>query len=161
MAELVDDLVKIFLYQYIDMALVNFETARILKMCGYEDFVAEKNGMRAQIEKRCWHFSEAKYVGHMGPNPYEYYTNDMDDPYNTQKDPPYVNVPDYLPGDDLVPVFPSQWSRAEVSRAEAEWRNKSRNQTNSGHCMFLELFVTSILENHWILQRKKTGTKQH
>ena len=124
MAELVDDLVKIFLYQYIDMALVNFETARILKMCGYEDFVAEKNGMKTQIEKRCWHFSEAKYVGHMGQNPYEYYTNDMDDPYNTQKDPPYVNVPDYVPGDDLVPVFPSQWSCAEVSRAEREWRKK-------------------------------------
>ena len=124
MAELVDDLVKIFLYQYIDMALVNFETARILKMCGYEDFVAEKNGMKMQCEKRCWHFSEAKYVGQMAQNPYEYYTNDKDDPYNTEKDPPYVNVPDYIPGDDLVPVFPSQWSRAEVSRAETEWRKK-------------------------------------
>ena len=124
MAELVDDLVKIFLYQYIDMALVNFETARILKMCRYEDFVAEKNGMKMQCEKWCWHFSEAKYVGDMGQNPYEYYTNDKDDPYNTEKDPPYVNVPDYIPGDDLVPVFPSQWSRAEVSRVETEWRKK-------------------------------------
>ena len=124
MAELVDDLVKIFLYQYIDMALVNFEMARILKMCGYEDFVAEKNGMKMQCEKRCWHFSEAKYVGDMGQNPYEYYTNDKDDPYNTEKDPLYVDVPDYIPGDDLVPVFPSQWSRAEVIRAEREWRKK-------------------------------------
>ena len=124
MAELVDDLVKIFLYQYIDMALVNFETARILKMCGYEDFVAEKNGMKMQCEKRCWHFSEAKYVGDMAQNPYEYYTNDKDDPYNTEKDPLYVDVPDYIPGDDLVPVFPSQWSRAEVIRAEREWRKK-------------------------------------
>ena len=52
MAEFVDDLVKIFLYQYIDMTLVNFETARILKMCGYEDFVAEKNGMKMQCEKK-------------------------------------------------------------------------------------------------------------
>ena len=124
MAELVNDLVKIFLYQYIGMALVNFETARILKMCGYEDFVAEKNGMKMQCEKSRWHFSEAKYVGDMGQNPYEYYMNDKDDLYNTEKDPLYVDIPDYILGDDLVPVFPSQWSRAEVIRAEREWHKK-------------------------------------
>ena len=131
MAELVDDLVKIFLYQYIDMALVNFKMARILKMCGYEDFVAEKNGMKMQCEKQCWHFSEAKYVGDMGQNPYEYYRNDKDDPYNTEKDPPYVNVPDYILGDDLVLVFPSQWSHAEVSRAGREWRKENQETKHS------------------------------
>ena len=60
----------------------------------------------------------------MAQNPYEYYANDKDDPYNTEKDPLYVDVPDYIPGDDLVPVFPSQWSCAEVIRAEREWRKK-------------------------------------
>ena len=86
METLVEDLVKIFLYQFIEMTFINFETSKLLKLAGYEDFIVEKDGMKLQCEKRCWHFSEAKYIGHLGPKqPPEYFRTDKYDPYQTNK----------------------------------------------------------------------------
>ena len=61
---------------------VNFETSRIMKITGYQDFIAEKDGMKNQIEKHCWHFSHPKYVCHLSTHtPPECLVKDKYDPY--------------------------------------------------------------------------------
>ena len=80
------------------MAFINYETSKLLKLAGYEDFIVEKDGMKLQCEKRCWHFSEAKYIGHMGTDlPHEYFKTDKFDPYQTDKYPTYASVPLSIP----------------------------------------------------------------
>ena len=94
METLVEDLVKIFRYQFIKMTFINFEMSKLLKLAGYEDFIVEKDRMKLQCEKHCWHFSEAKYIGHLSPNlPPEYFRTDKYDPYQTDKHPPFPTAP--------------------------------------------------------------------
>ena len=117
METLVEDLVKIFLYQYIDMAFINYETSKLLKLASYKDFIAEKDRMKLQCEKRCWHFSEAKYIGHLGTDlPHEYFKTDKFDPYQTEKYTTYPSVPLSIPGDILDPVYPSPYSHREIEQ---------------------------------------------
>ena len=110
METLVEDLVKIFLNQFIKMTFINFETSKLLKLAGYEDFILEKDGMKLQCEKRCWHFSEAKYIGHLGPKqPPEYFRTDKYDLYQINKYPTFTSVPLTIVGDTLDPVYPSPY----------------------------------------------------
>ena len=117
METLVEDLVKIFLYQFIKIAFINFETSKLLKLTGYDDFIAEKDRMKLQCEKSCWHFSEAKYIGHLGPDlPHEYLSTDKFDPYQAEKYTTYPSVPLSIPGDLLDPVYPSPSSHREIEQ---------------------------------------------
>ena len=117
METLVEDLVKIFLYQFIEMSFINFETSKLLKLAGYDDFIAERDGMKLQCEKRCWHFSEAKFIGHLGPDPPpEYFRTDKFDPYQTDKYPTYRSVPFTIVGDLLDPVYSSPHSHREIEQ---------------------------------------------
>ena len=117
METLVKDLVKIFLYQFIEMAFINFEMSKLLKLASYDDFIAEKDGMKLQCEKRCWHFSEAKYIGHLGPDlPHEYLRTDKFDPYQAEKYATYPSVPLSIPGDLLDPVYPLPSSHREIEQ---------------------------------------------
>ena len=108
--ELIEDLVKIFIYQFVHMIFVNFETTRIMKLAGYQDFIAEKDGMKNQCEKHCWHFSEPKYVGHLSINaPPECLVKDKYDPYlpREHKLAKYRIGPNTIVGDTIFPVFTS------------------------------------------------------
>ena len=117
METLVEDLVKICLYQFIEMSFINFETSKLLKLAGYDDFIAERDGMKLQCEKRCWHFSEAKFIGHLGPDPPpEYLRTDKFDPYQAEKYPTYPSVPLTIVGDLLDPVYPSPHSHREIQQ---------------------------------------------
>ena len=117
METLVKDLVKIYLYQFIEMSFINFETSKLLKLASYDDFIAERDGMKLQCEKRCWHFSEAKFIGHLGPDPPpEYFRTDKFDPYQTDKYPTYPSVPFTIVGDLLDPVYPLPHSHREIKQ---------------------------------------------
>ena len=99
------------------MSFINFETSELLKLAGYDDFIAEKDGMKLQCEKHCWHFSEAKFIGHLGPDPPpEYFRTDKFDPYQTDKYPTYRSVPFTIVGDLLDPVYPSPHSHREIEQ---------------------------------------------
>ena len=128
MKTLVEDLVKIFLYQFIEMSFTNFETSKLLKLAGYNDFIAERDGMKLQCEKRCWHFSEAKFIGHLGPDPPpEYFRTDKFDPYQAEK---YLTYPSAftIVGDLLDPVCPSPHSQQYIENLSA--KIKAPNQLN-------------------------------
>ena len=117
METLVKDLVKIFLYQFIEMSFINFEMSKLLKLAGYDDFIAERDGMKLQCKKCCWHFSEVKFIGHLGPDPPpEYFRTDKFDPYQTDKYPTYRSVPFTIVGDLLDPVYPSPHSHREIEQ---------------------------------------------
>ena len=110
MKELVEDLVKIFIYQFVEMMFINFEMSRIMKLAGYQDFIAEKDGMKNQIEKRCWHFSQPKYVCHLNTNtPPECLVKDKYDPYlpDEHKLEKFDTPPNTIDGDVIFPVFTS------------------------------------------------------
>ena len=127
MKELIEDLVKIFIYQFVDMSFVNFETSRIMKLAGYQDFIAEKDGMKNQIEKRCWHFSQPKYVCCMGTNtPAECLKKDKDDPYipNQDKLQPFDTPPLKIDGDLIFPVLTSRLSHREMGQKITQMRSK-------------------------------------
>ena len=99
------------------MSFINFETSKLLKLAGYNDFIAERDGMKLQCKKHCWHFSEAKFIGHLGPDPPpEYFRTDKFDPYQTDKYPTYRSVPFTIVGDLLDPVYPSPHSHREIEQ---------------------------------------------
>ena len=117
METLVEDLVKIFLYQFIEMSFINFETSKLLKLASYDDFIAERDGMKLQCEKRFWHFSEVKFIGHLGPDPPpENLRTDKFDPYQAEKYPTYPSLPLTIVGDLLDPVYPSPHSHREIEQ---------------------------------------------
>ena len=117
METLVKDLVKIFLYQFTEMSFINFETSKLLKLAGYDDFIAKRDAMKLQCEKHCWYFSEAKFIGHLGPDPPpEYLRTDKFDPYQAEKYPTYPSVPFTIVGDLLDPVYPSPHSHREIEQ---------------------------------------------
>ena len=117
METLAEDLVKIFLYQFIKMSFINFEMSKLLKLASYDDFIAERDGMKLQCKKCCWHFSEAKFIGHLGPDPPpEYFRTDKFDPYQTDKYPTYHSVPFTIVGDLLDPVYPLPHSHREIEQ---------------------------------------------
>ena len=117
METLVEDLVKIFLYQFIKMSFINFETSKLLKLASYDDFKSERDVMKLQCEKRCGHFSEAKFIGHLEPDPPpEYFRTDKFDPYQTVKYPTYCSVPFTIVGDLLDPVYPLPHSHREIEQ---------------------------------------------
>ena len=125
--ELVQDLVKIFIYQFVEMMFVNFETSRIMKLAGYQDFVAERDGMKNQCEKRCWHFSEPKYVCNLSTNtPPECLVMDKYDPYLAKKHKldNYTIGPITIIGDTIIPVFTSRLSHEEITRNMNEIASK-------------------------------------
>ena len=64
MEKLTKNLVKMFLHQFVNMTWLNLETSKIMKL----DFITEKDGMKIQCEKHCWHFSDCKYIGQMSSN---------------------------------------------------------------------------------------------
>ena len=132
METLVEDLVKIFLYQFIKMTFINFEMSKLLKLASYEDFIVEKDGMKLQCEKRCWHFSEAKYIGHLGPKqPPEYFRIDKYDPYQTNKYPTFTSVPLTIVGDTLDPVYPLPYSHREIDQYVQKLHQNLRPQIKS------------------------------
>ena len=133
METLVEDLVKIFLYQFIGMTFINFETSKLLKLASYEDFIAEKDRMKLRCEKCHWHFSEVKFIGHLGPElPHEYLRNDKFDPYHTEKYPTYPSVPLAIVGDLLEPVYPSPHTHREIEQYIENLKEKIKapNQLN-------------------------------
>ena len=141
--ELVQDLVKIFIYQFVDMMFVNLETSRLMKLAGYEDFVAEKDGMKNQCEKRCWHFSEPKYVCHLSTNtPPECLIKDKYDPYLPQKHKlaKFTIAPKTMIGDIIFPVFTSRLSHEEIGRKIDEIRSKLPEQ----HAIKMGLFSRAV-----------------
>ena len=160
METLVEDLVKILFYQHIDMAFINYETSKLLKLAGYEDFIAEKDGMKLQCEKRCWHFSEAKYIGHLGPElPHEYFKTDKFDPYQTDKYPTYPSVPLSIPGDILDPVYPSPYSHREIEQY-IDNLNKKIKLPNELQPLVITRAVCNINNGHPLNPRNEKSWSQ-
>ena len=89
--------------------------------------------MKHQCEKLCWHFSGAKYIGHLGPKqPPEYFRTDKYDPYQTNKYPTFTSVPLTIVGDTIDPVYPSPYSHREIDQyvQKLHQKFKAPNQIN-------------------------------
>ena len=162
METLVEDLVKIFLYQFIEMSFINFETSKLLKLAGYNNFIAERDGMKLQSEKRCWHFSEAKFIGHLGPDPPpEYFRTDKFDPYQTDKYPTYRSVPFTIVGDLLDPAklkAPNELKPLLITRAVCDVNNgHPLNPRNEKSWSQAALSLTAELAGNYIADADKSA----
>ena len=136
MDTLVEDLAKIFLYQFIEMTFINFETSKLLKLASYKDFIVEIDGMKLQCKKHCWNFSEAKYIGHLSPNlPPEYFRTDKYDPYQTDKHPPFPTAPLIIVGDTLDPVYPLPLSHREIKQHIEKLHQKIKDPNKINHLL--------------------------
>ena len=114
MEKFVADLANIFLDIYVNLAWVNHEMSQLLKLSNYTDFVVAVDRHCAEIEKQCWHILKPEYFDQDTSNPHEAMPMDHED-NSVQVDPIAVqDIPEFIKGDEMVPVFSWHTQPAEA-----------------------------------------------
>ena len=112
LGRIMDALTEIFFDVITNLSWVQYESSRLLRAAGYQDFVAELNGQLQLIETHCWHLFEPTFVGQHHHVTQEKCPYDNEDNF-TQIHPRSV-IPTTLKGDQVHPVVSSEMSSQDA-----------------------------------------------
>ena len=111
MGDIFTRFVEIFTDIFVNCTWINHESARILSMGEYQNFVASMNRRNAiDAEMHCWHIFDEQYFNQDKVNPPEFTQYNRSDPSNPvqQKDIIDMATFDYkVQADEIVPVVSS------------------------------------------------------
>ena len=121
--------VDIFTDIFVNCTWINHESARLLNLSEYQNFVASLNP-RSEIgvEMHCWHMFDKEYFNQDNNTPEEFTDYDYTDPGKPVPDDENINMQTFnytVPADEIVPVVSSDATIEEIKETKTRVENRT------------------------------------